>query len=84
MADEQAILDATLAGSFNPLPPIAPTLLVTTSCGATGDGAVDVRAGGWWVRLTADCWPKEIPPPTNPLVQQLFEGVPGGRPAHGR
>ena len=71
MADEQVILDATLAGAFDLLPPIAPSLLVTTSCGITGDGAVDVLAGGWWVQLTADCWPREIPSLSNPLVQQL-------------
>ena len=80
MADEQAILDATLSGSFDVLPPIAPTLLVTTSCGANGDGYVDVRAGGWWVRLTADCWPKKIPSPSNPLVRQLSQVFPAAAP----
>ena len=81
MADEQAILDATLSGSFVPLPPIAPTLLVTTSCGATGDGAVDVRAGGWWVRLTADCWPKDIPSSSDTLARQLSQVFRGSRRA---
>ena len=80
MADEQAILDATLSGSFDLLPPIAPSLLVTTSCGTTGDGAVDVRAGGWWVQLTADCWPREIPPLSNPLVRQLSKVFPAVDP----
>ena len=80
MADEQAILDATLSGSFDLLPPIAPSLLVTTSCGTTGDGAVDVRAGGWWVRLTADCWPREIPSLSNPLVRQLSKVFPAIEP----
>ena len=80
MADEQAILDGTLSGSFGLLPPIAPSLLVTTSCGSTGDGAVDVRAGGWWVRLTADCWPREIPPLSNPLVRQLSKVFPAVEP----
>ena len=75
-ADEQAILDETLSGSFELLPPIAPSLLVTTSCGTTGDGAVDVREGGWWVQLTADCWPKEIPSLSNPLVRQLSKVFP--------
>ena len=76
MADEQAILDATLSGLFDVLPPIAPSLLVTTSCGTTGDGAVDVRAGGWWVQLTANCWPREIPPLSNPLVRRLSKVFP--------
>ena len=76
MADEQAILDATLSGSFDLEPPTAPTLLVTTSCGTTGDGAVDVRESGWWVRLTADCWPREIPLRSNPLVRQLSKVFP--------
>ena len=81
MVDEQAILDATLSGSFDVLPPIAPILLVTTSCGASGDGAVDVRpGGGWWVRLTADCWPKVIPSPSNPLVRQLSQVFPAAAP----
>ena len=80
MADEQAILDATLSGSFDHLPPIVPSLLVTTSCGTTGDGAVDVRAGGWWVQLTADCWPREIPPLSNPLVRQLSKLFPAVEP----
>ena len=80
MADEQAILDATLSGSFDLVPPIAPSLLVTTSCGTTGDGAVDVRAGGWWVRLTADCWPREIPSLSNPLVRQLSKVFPAIEP----
>ena len=71
MADEQAILDATLSGSFDLVSPIAPTVLATTSSGATGDGTVDVLAGGWWVHLTADCWPREIPSLSNPLVRQL-------------
>ena len=84
MADEQAILDATLSGSFDLSPPVAPSLLVTTSCGTTGDGAVDVRAGGWWVQLTADCWPREIPSLSNPLVRQLLKGVPRDRAAHRR
>ena len=84
MADEQAILDATLSGSFELLPPIAPSLLVTTSCGTTGDGAVNVREGGWWVQLTADCWPREVPSLSNPLVRQLSKGVPGGRVARRR
>ena len=76
MADEQAILDATLSGSFELLPPIAPSLLVTTSCGTTGDGAVNVREGGWWVQLTADCWPREVPSLSNPLVRQLSKVFP--------
>ena len=76
MADEQAILDATLSGSFDLLQPIAPSLLVTTSCGMTGDGTVDVCAGGWWVRLTADCWPREIPSRSNKLVGQLSKAFP--------
>ena len=84
MADEQAILDGTLSGSFDLLPPIAPSLLVTTSCGTIGDGAVDVRAGGWWVQLTADCWPREIPATLEPAGSAAGEGVPGGRAAHRR
>lgn len=80
VADEQAILDATLSGSFDLLPPIAPSLLVTTSCGTSGDGAVDVREGGWWVQLTADCWPREIPSLTNPLVLQLSKVFPAVAP----
>ena len=76
IADEKTILDATLVGSFDVSPPIAPTLLVTTSCGATGDGTIDVLDDGWWVRLTADCWPREVPSPSNPLVQQLSEVFP--------
>ena len=90
MADEQVILDAALSGSFDLLPPIAPSLLVTTSCGTTGDGAVEVRAGGWWVQLTADCWPREIPSPSNPLALQLSKVFPTvelhadtGRPGKG-
>ena len=80
MADEQAILDATLSGSFDLSPPVAPSLLVTTSCGTTGDGAVDVRACGWWVGLTADCWPREIPSLSNPLVRQLSKVFPAIEP----
>ena len=76
IADEHAILDAALAGSFELSPPIAPTLLVTTSCGARGDGAVDVVENGWWVRLTSDCWPREVPSHENPLVQQLSKVFP--------
>ncbi len=83
MADEQAILDATLSGSFDLSPPVAPSLLVTTSCGTTGDGAVDVRAGGWWVGLTADCWPREIPSLSNPLVRQLSKVFPAIEPHTG-
>ena len=74
--DERTILDATLAGSFDLWPPVSPTVLVTTSCGATGGGAIDVRNGGWWVRLTADCWPREAPSLSHPLVQQLSEVFP--------
>ena len=80
MVDEQAILDATLSGSFNLSPPVAPGLLVTTSCGTTGDGAVDVRAGGWWVELTVDCWPREIPSLSDPLVRQLSKVFPAIEP----
>ena len=80
MVDEQAILDATLSGSFDLLPPIAPSLLVTTSCGTSGDGAVDVRACGWWVQLTADCWPRETPSLSNPLVLQLSKVFPAVEP----
>ena len=75
-ADEQTILNAALSGSFDHLHPIAPSLLVTTSVGTAGDGAIDVCAGGWWVRLTAECWPKEIPPHSNLLVQQLSKVFP--------
>ena len=74
--DERAILDAALSGSFEYSPPIAPTLLVTTSCGAVGDGTIDVRPDGWWVRLTADCWPRKIPSRANPLVIQLSNVFP--------
>ena len=76
MVDEQAILAATLSGSFDLVPPIASTLLVTTSCGTTGDGAVEVRADGWWVRLTSDCWPRQIPSLSNSLVRQLSHVFP--------
>lgn len=74
--DERAILDAALTGSFEYSPPIASTLLVTASCSAVGDGTVDARADGWWVRLTADCWPREIPSRTNPLALQLSNVFP--------
>ena len=80
MADEQTILNATLAGSFDLRQPIAPSLLVTTSCGTSGEGTVDVRESGWWVRLTAECWPREIPPLSNPLVQQLSKVFPAVEP----
>ena len=80
MADEQAILGATLAGSFDFRPPLAPSLLVTTSGGTTGKGIVDVRESGWWVRLTAECWPREIPAPSDPLVQQLSQVFPTVEP----
>ena len=80
MADEQAVLDAALSGSFDFVPPIAPTVLVTTSCAAIGDGAVNVRESGWWVELTADCWPREIPPLSNPLVRQLSKVFPAVEP----
>lgn len=76
MADEQAILDATLSRSFNFVPPIARTLLVTTSGGKTGDGVIDFGADGWWVRLTADSWPREIPLISDPLVRQLSNVFP--------
>ena len=76
MADERAILDATLSGSFDLLPPITPTVLATTSCGTTGAGAIDVRRDGWWVQLTADCWPREIPSISDPLVRQLTNVFP--------
>ena len=76
VADEQAILNATLSGSFVILPPISPSLLVTTSSGTTGDGAIHVREGGWWVQLTGDSWPREIPPPSNPLARQLSKLFP--------
>ena len=76
VSDERAILDATLSGSFDLVPPIAPTLLATTSCGITGAGTIDVRADGWWVQLTADCWPREIPSISDPLVRQLSNVFP--------
>ena len=71
VVDEQAILDATLSGLFDILPSLVPTLLVTTSCGATGDAEIEMRENGWWVKLTADCWPREVPLFSNQLVQQL-------------
>ena len=80
MADEQTILAATLSGSFDLSPPVASTLLVTTSCGTTGDGAIEVRADGWWVRLTSDSWPREIPPLSNSLVRQLSNVFPAISP----
>ena len=80
MPDEQAILDATLSGSFDRLVPIARSVVVTTSCGTTGDGAVDVRPDGWWVRLTADSWPRKIPLPSNGLVRQLSKVFPATEP----
>ena len=93
MVDEQAILGATLSGSFDFVPPVARTLLVTTSCGTRGDGVVDVREaeGGWWVQLTSDCWPRETPSLSDPLVQQLSKVFPaveldtgdGGTREHG-
>ena len=76
MADEQVVLNAVLSGSFDFLPAIAPTLLVTTSCGATGDAVVDVRSDGWWVQLTVDSWPREVPPSSIQLVEQLSQVFP--------
>ena len=76
MADERTILEATLSGSFDIVPPKSPTVLMTTSCGLTGEGAVDVRADGWWVQLTADSWPREIPSRSDPIVQQLSKVFP--------
>ena len=76
MTDEQVILDAVLSGSFYFEEPIASTLLVTTSCGAKGEGTVEVRNNGWWVQLTRDCWPREIPTSTNPLIEQLSRVFP--------
>jgi Holliday junction resolvasome RuvABC ATP-dependent DNA helicase subunit len=76
MADEHVVLDAILSGSFDLLPAIAPTLLVTTSCAAKGDGVVDVRADGWWVQLTSDSWPKAIPSSSNRIVRQLSRVFP--------
>lgn len=76
MSDEQVVLDAILSGSFDFRPALAPTLLVSTSCGTNGDGAVDVGADGWWVRLTSDSWPREIPSSSNPVVRQLSQVFP--------
>lgn len=76
MADERVVLDAILSGSFDLLPATAPTLLVTTSCGATGDGVVDVHGDGWWVQLTADSWPRGIPSSLSPVVRQLSQVFP--------
>ncbi len=76
MADERIILDSTLSGAFNVSPPVAPSLLVTTSCGMTGHGTVDVRESGWWVQLTSDCWPRRVPSGTNSLVGQLSKVFP--------
>ncbi len=76
MDDEQAIFLATLSGSFDILPPIAPTLLVSTSCGATGHGVIQKLDRGWWVRLTADSWPRQRPRRSDPLIQQLSEVFP--------
>lgn len=76
MADEQVVLDAILSGNFELRPATTPTLLVTTSGGAEGEGEFEFRADGWWIQLTADSWPREIPPSSNPLVRQLSEVFP--------
>ena len=82
ISEEKTILDATLAGSFDLWPPVSPNLLVTTSCGATGDGSIDVLKGGWWVRLTTDCWPREAPVAIKPAGSAALGGVSGGGVAH--
>lgn len=60
MADEQLVLAAILSGSFSQSPAVAPTLLVTTSTGASGKAAVYVRHDGWWVSLSRESWPAAV------------------------
>ena len=71
MKDEQVVLEAILTGSLAPLPPPVPALLVTTSCGATGPARVETRRDGWWVRLTAESWPRESSSPEDEAVAQI-------------
>ena len=69
--DEQVVLEAILSGSFAALSPPSPALLVTTSCGARGPSRVETRPNGWWVRLTAESWPREIPSFADEAVRQI-------------
>ena len=69
--DEKLILNSTLNGSYEQIAPIASSILVTTSCGARGDGTVEVQPDGWWVKLTQDSWPSTTISPSDPLVRQL-------------
>ena len=71
MEDEQLVLEAILSGSFAFLPPLTSAMLITTSCGATGPTHIETHRRGWWVRLTAESWPRERPSPDDEPVNQI-------------
>lgn len=80
LADEQVVLEAILSGSFEQTPPLAPALLVTTSCSATGPASIEKWSDGWWVRLTRDSWPREVLPLSDQVVYQIAEIFPAIEP----
>lgn len=86
IADEQLVLEAILSGSFTQSPALAPTLLVTTSTGATGKATVRVRDDGWWVSLSGESWPpsvSDVPQEVATQLSQVFAAtkreIPGER-----
>ena len=77
-ADERSILEASLSGEYQYVPPIASSILVTTSCEERGSAKIEVQERGWWVQLTRDSWPRGDLSPTEPLVQQLANAFQDG------
>lgn len=86
LQDEQVVLDAILSGRFSQAPSLTPTMLVTTSCGGTRHAALEIRDDGWWISLSQESWPQEIPPRSSELVAQVAQvfaatsGVAPGEP----
>lgn len=71
MEDEQVVLDAILSGSFALEAASAPALLVSTSCRDEGATRVETLAGGWWVRLTRESWPRKTPSMDDDAVRKI-------------